>query len=281
MSPSPIKTRRRRRKKLFRFDHIRRREIERLARHLDAANTEDLTQYLIVWARHNRQSNDPIWAIRNAALRMGRQGMSDSEASAISQEAAAFHKAMSADDVALELGVTWAQRQALSLTTIGAVNMSKEARKEIRRIRDKVAKEKKRRAAGVQPRAKYESYSLSATQPWKGENMSRAAWYKARRKNETSVSTALLTSAAENKTSETSPSTALLLTTGVDTPVSTGVATSSFNLETACSDSPVAVDIHVSMSPEARYLALGIKPQAQVVTAADPRMVAKMAGGYR
>jgi hypothetical protein len=129
--------RRRRRPKSFPIDHIRRREIERLARHLDAANTEDLNQYLIVWARHNRQSNDPIWAVRNAALRMGRPGMTDAEASAISQEAAGFHKAMTADDVARELGVTWAQRQHLHLLTIGARNMPKEARKEIRRVPQK------------------------------------------------------------------------------------------------------------------------------------------------
>jgi hypothetical protein len=191
---------------------------------------------------------------------MGRPNLTDAEASAISKEAAALHKAMTADEVARELGVTWAQRQALRLTTIGAVNMPKEARKEIRRIRDKVAKEKKRRAAGVQPRAKYEAYSLSATKPWRAENKSRRTWERHR---DASVSAALLASTVGTKINDASASAAYLLI-AEDGLASARPTDTSFLSDIAGSDSPVAADIHVSMSPEARYLALGIRPQRVV-----------------
>jgi hypothetical protein len=244
---SPPKYRKaRRRKKVFRIDHIRRREIERLARHVGAGDTEDLERYLLVWARHNRQSNDPVWAIRNAARHyMGGPDLTAEEAEAISQ-AATFYKAMTADAVAEELRVTWDQRRTLKLKTIGALGQTKEDRKEIRRVLKKVAQEKKRRAAGVQPRAKYEAYSLSATKPWRGLGMSRRTWYRQNKPqtgNGTSAwATYLLTSYAD------------------DTPVPTGGSPSSF--PNVPSDSlVVAAPIHVSMSHEARFLALGIRPR--------------------
>jgi hypothetical protein len=267
----PAPRRRRNKKTQFRLDHIRRREIERLARHVGAADTEDLDQYLIIWARHNRQSNDPIWAIRNAALRMGRPNLTDAEASAINQEAAAFYKAMTADDVARELGVTWALRQTLSLKTIGAVNMLKEARKEIRRVRDKVAKEKKRRAAGVQPRAKYEAYSLSATQPWRELGMSRRTWYR-RNKQRTgggTTSSATLLLIADEGLASARPDSSVFLSSSTCSVV-------------LADGEPGAADVHASLPLELRLYVLGLSSTAvpekpTVITADDPRMVLRMA----
>jgi hypothetical protein len=51
------------------------------------------------------------------------------------------------------LGVTYAQRQALRLTTIGSVNVGKRARKEMRKRSDRLAKEARRRAAGMRPQS--------------------------------------------------------------------------------------------------------------------------------
>src|SRR2546429_8197378 len=189
-APPPAPRRRRNRKSAFRLDHIRRREIERFARHVDAADTEDLDQYLIAWVWHNRQSTDPIWAIRNAARRMGRPNLTVAEASAILGEASDTRKHLTADNLARFLGVTYAQRQALRLTTIGSIDVKKRARKELRKRRDRIARERKRRALGMRP----QSESLSATKPWRELGMSRAAWYrrnKARRKGETTLSAAL------------------------------------------------------------------------------------------
>jgi hypothetical protein len=210
-TPAPAPRRRRNRKSAFRLDHIRRREIERLARHVGAADTEDLDRFLIAWSWHNRQSTDPIWAITNAARRMGRPNLTDAEASAIIEEASTIRGYLSADGVAEFLRVSYAKRQALRLTTIGAVNVKRCDRKVIRRIRDKVKKEQKRRAAGVRPRSEYEAISLSRTKPWRVVNMSRRTWERHR-----------------NKARDASVSAARLLI-GVDRPASAGLSEGVFD----------------------------------------------------
>jgi hypothetical protein len=268
----PAPRRRRNKKTQFRLDHIRRREIERLARHVGAADTEDFDRFLIAWSWHNRQSTDPIWAIRNAARRMGRPNLTVAEASAILGEASDTRKHLSADNLARFLGVTYAHRQALRLTTIGSVNVGKRARKELRKRQDRLAKEAKRRVAGMRP----QSESLSATKPWRELGMSRAAWYrnKARRKGETTLSAALFI-CSEDRT------------------VSTGLSEQRCRAEErikkelsvfADGDHDAAdryVTAHSSLPLELRLLALGLQsegPSANVITANDPRMVARMAG---
>jgi hypothetical protein len=84
-----------------------------------AADTEDLDRFLIAWSWHNRQSTDPIWAITNAARRMGRPNLTDAEASAIIEEASTIRGYLSADGVAEFLRVSYAKRQALRLTPSG------------------------------------------------------------------------------------------------------------------------------------------------------------------
>jgi hypothetical protein len=65
----------------------RRREIEAHARHVGAADTDDLSRWLIAWVWHNSQSKDQINAVRECARRMGRKGMSPAEALEIIEEA--------------------------------------------------------------------------------------------------------------------------------------------------------------------------------------------------
>jgi hypothetical protein len=182
----PAPRRRRNKKTQFRIDHIRRREIERLARHVGAADTEDLDRFLIAWSWHNRQSNDPVWAITNAARRMGRPNLTDAEASAIIEEASTFRfaKYLTADGMAEFLGVTYAQRQhrLLRLTTIGSINVNRDARREIRKIRDKVQRRQKRRAAGVRPRAEWEANSIAAKA--RAGRVSRMTFYRRRKRAE-------------------------------------------------------------------------------------------------
>ena len=64
------------------------------------------------------------------------------------------------------LGVTYAVRQRLGLTTIGSINVGTQARKELRKRRNRLTKERKRRALGMKRRAEYEASSLSQTRPW-------------------------------------------------------------------------------------------------------------------
>ena len=171
----------------------RRREIILHALHVGAMDTEDRSRWLIAWVWHNTNAIDQIWSVMEAAKRMGGQ-ICEAQAAAITEEASITRKHLSPDNLARFLGVTYEQRQALHLTTIGSVDVDKRARKELRKLRDRKAKERKRRASGVLARTEYEANSLSIAQPWRERGMSRATWYrqnKARRRRETSVSAAI------------------------------------------------------------------------------------------
>ena len=127
-----------------------------------AADTEDFPRWLIAWHWYNPKAKDPIWSLMEAARRMGGT-ITMSEASDITEEASIIRKCWSADNLARFLGVTYAQRQAFRLTTIGSTDVKKRARKELRKRRDRLYQRAKRRAAGARP----QSESLSRTQPWK------------------------------------------------------------------------------------------------------------------
>src|SRR5262245_49411964 len=154
---------------------MRRREIERYAKHVGAAQTDDFPRFLIAWSWHNPKSTDPVWALMNGANRMG-GNITEAEASAILEEASITRKHLTADKLALFLGVPYAQRQALRLTTIGSVNVKGRARKELRKRHDRLAKERKRRATGVRPRAEYEANSMAAKA--RAEGVSRMTIYR-------------------------------------------------------------------------------------------------------
>src|SRR5262249_9416000 len=95
---------------------------------------------------------------------------------------------------------TYQQRTRLRITTIGACDFSKRQRKKQRKHKDKMAKMRRRRAAGMRP----QSESLSATEPWRELGMSRASWYrrnKARSKGETVLSAACLVTSEDRPVS--------------------------------------------------------------------------------
>jgi hypothetical protein len=104
--------------------------------------------------------------------------ITEAEASAITEEASIIRKCWSADNLARFLGVTYAQRQTLRLTTIGSVNVKKGTRKELRKRRDRLAKERKCRASGVRARAEYEANSIAAKA--RAEGVSRMTIYRRR-----------------------------------------------------------------------------------------------------
>ena len=192
--PNHMKVRRRK------FDRRarRRREIEAHAIEVGAADSDDLARWLIAWTWHNPQSKDPIGAVIEAARSMGRKGFTATEAAAVIEEASLTRKRLSADNLARFLGVTYAQRARLGLTTIGSVNVGKRARAELRKRRNRLAKERKRREQGARPHAQ----SLSRTEPWKAEGISRASWY---RRRETDSGTAVFLSTADEVVSPATP----------------------------------------------------------------------------
>jgi hypothetical protein len=181
---------RRRRHSNFDFAAKRRREIVLHARHVGAARTDDFDRWLIAWVWHNPKAKDPIWSLMEAAKRMG-GSISEAEASEIAKEASICRKHLSADNLARFLSVTYEQRQALGLTTIGSVNVKKRARKVLRRRKDRLYQERRRRQQGARPH----SESLSRTKPWEAMKMSRAKWYRQRTmRRETDSSAAIFLS---------------------------------------------------------------------------------------
>jgi hypothetical protein len=181
---------RRRRNHNFDLPAKRRKEIVLHARLVGAMETEDRSRWLVAWVWHNRKAKDQIWSVMEAAKRMGGK-ITEAEASEITEEASICRKHLSADNLAKFLGVTYAQRQALHLTTIGSIDIKKRARKELRKRRDRMAKERKRRSLGMRP----QSESLSATQPWRELGMSRRTWERHRNKaRDATLSTAIFLS---------------------------------------------------------------------------------------
>jgi hypothetical protein len=219
-------------------------------------DTEDRSRWLIAWHWHNRKAIDPIWSLMEAAKRMGGK-ITEAEASAITEEASICRKHLSADNLAKFLGVTYAQRQDLRLTTIGSVDVKKRARKELRKRCDRVAKEAKRRALGMRP----QSESLSATRPWEKLGMSRPAWYrqnKARRKGETTLSAAIFLN-SDDKT--VSPERG-------EGESERGFASKKTSKQSSRTAATIAADVHASLPLELRMAALCLPMPEKLARAA-------------
>jgi len=162
-------------------------------------DTEDRSRWLIAWVLHNRKATDQIWLVMEAAKRMGGE-ITEAQASAITEEASIIRKCWSADNLARFLGLKYRLRQELGITTIGSVDVGKRARKELRKRRDRIAKERKRRAIGLRAGAEYEANSTAAKA--RAEGVSRTTIYRRKRAAEqaknrpdvTGVSTAIFLS---------------------------------------------------------------------------------------
>jgi hypothetical protein len=242
-----------RRNSNFDFAAKRRREIELHARYVGAAQTDDFDRWLIAWVWHNCKAKDQVWSVMECAKNMGRK-ITEAEASAITKEASITRKHLSADNLARFLGVTYAQRQALRLTTIGSVNVKKRARKELRKRRDRMAKERKRRASGVLSRAEYEANSTAAKA--RAEGVSRMTIYRRKRAVEQSKNRPDVTgvSAAIFLSSEDGPVTPA----GVEGMSERGFASKKGRgLPSSQTATTTVADAHEALPTELRLLALG------------------------
>jgi hypothetical protein len=83
-------------------------------------------------------------------------------------------------------GLEWRQ---YGIRTMHPIDMTKEEREDYLRIRKNGQKLKRRRLKGEVKvsRAEYEGNSLSKTQPWVAEGISKTTWYERRKKTRTSV----------------------------------------------------------------------------------------------
>jgi hypothetical protein len=168
----------------FNMNTRRRREIENIIRYRNAADTDDLDLHLVPWAAHNRDSKKPLEAVIMTATRLGGQ-ITTTEATEIIRAAQRLPERMTADHLGRQIRLTHEERQRTGTTTIGGIDADKEKRKELRKIRNREAKEKKRRERGAKRIAEYEAKSLSRLKPWMAECISRKTWYK-RRSNQRS-----------------------------------------------------------------------------------------------
>jgi len=244
----------RRRNHNFSFLAKRRHEIVSHARHVGAAQTDDFDRWLMAWVWHNPGAKDQIWSLIECAKNMGGK-ITEAEASAIIEEASITRKHLTADNLARFLGVTIVQRTALGLTTIGACNFSKRARKQQRKHRDRMAKERKRRASGVLSRAEYEANSMAAKA--REEGVSRMTIYRRKRAVEQ----------AKNSPDVTGVSAAIFLS-GEDGPVTPagveGTSERGFaskkarGLPSSQTTTTMVADSYEALPTELRLLALGL-----------------------
>lgn len=156
----------------------RRREIELHARYVGAADTEDLSKWLVAWVWDNPRSRDQVGALIECARRLGRRGFTETEARDVIGEAEATPRARKADELAGYLQLDYDTRQKLGITMIGACDADKRERKRRRKERDRLAKERKRRERGAKTRAEYEAKSISKAKPWEAQGISRRTWYR-------------------------------------------------------------------------------------------------------
>jgi len=197
-----IAQRRRRRKKYFDRNAMRRSEIIRHARYTRAMEREqDRRRSLVAFVWHHVDADDLVWAVMATGSQMlmpaivekpqpgdppppemKARPVSEAEAREIVDEALAVSPIFGCDRLAKFLGLPYDVRNKLKIRTIGSIDVKKRARMEIRRVRDKVKRQNKRRAEGVRPRDEYEANSLSRTQPWRALGVSRRTWERHRNK---------------------------------------------------------------------------------------------------
>jgi hypothetical protein len=85
-----------------------------------------------------------------------------------------------ADKLAWKLRITSAEREALGIRTIGAIDQTSAERKELAKQRRAERERNRRRAQGAKPRADYQAGAQG--KPWKAASISRATWYRQRHK---------------------------------------------------------------------------------------------------
>lgn len=90
------------------------------------------------------------------------------------------YQAITQDALGRMLRLSYAERQELDIRTIGACDVTAAQRKKIqadkKREAYRLAKQAKRRAAGIRARADYLANSLAQAKPWEAYKVSRRTW---------------------------------------------------------------------------------------------------------
>jgi hypothetical protein len=149
--------------------------IEKLARDLGVAKTDDFDRFLTTWIQCNPHYDIEI--LMRAAVRMG-GSLSRKQAEAIMDEAEASRPHTTAEEVGRYLGVTDEIRQRLGLWTIRPTDVSEEGLMARCKCKGREREQRRRRQRGARPREEYEANSLSKTKPWEALGISRRTWYR-------------------------------------------------------------------------------------------------------
>jgi hypothetical protein len=155
----------------------RRAAIERFAREIGVADTDDFPTFLIAWQWHNPNSKDSTGALIEAARRM-HGTITEEKAEAIIDEADSRPKIRDRDELAKFLGLSYAMRKKLDIRVIGACDVGARARKAIRKQERRKREALRRRAKGARSRAEFLANSKAREELWKRCGMSKRTWYR-------------------------------------------------------------------------------------------------------
>lgn len=125
-----------------------------------------------------RQAIDRPWLMNDWLDRRGPSSLIGEERDAMIARVFRKPRKYTADRLAKELGLTYARRQRLGITTIGSVDVDAEQRKELQKVKKREHKAQKRRDAGCMTRSEYEGKSIARIAPWKALGLSRATYYR-------------------------------------------------------------------------------------------------------
>ena len=162
----------------LRIAELRRLSRDRYGRILpnDDAGRDDV----LVMAHHlARRQGDVPKAIRSY-IELEAPWMTSKEVDIIIAKVLARPLKWRADKLAQRLNLTEAERRRLDIRTIGAIDMTKQERREARKLRQRQRDCARRRARGAKPRHQYEANSISRARPWLALGISRATWYRQR-----------------------------------------------------------------------------------------------------
>ncbi|MBH5372946.1 hypothetical protein [Bradyrhizobium glycinis] len=124
----------------------------------------DISEKVVAWAR--------VWA----------PWCSAHEAVALAAHVVSHPYNFSADTLAEKIGLTYAERQSLGITTIGAMDVDPAERERLRRARYNANRKQKRRDNGAVPRELLDvAPTNESLRPWEDKGISRATWYRRRR----------------------------------------------------------------------------------------------------
>jgi hypothetical protein len=127
---------------------------------------------------HSSSRYGPIVAIKTWAAHWA-PWCGEEELTALINRVEADPRKWKADQMAIELNLTINLRDALGLTTIGAIDLDAAGRSQRRKDQKRQKQAETRRNAGMATRAEYlASNPKSRTKPWRTMGISRATYYR-------------------------------------------------------------------------------------------------------